>query len=128
MSDTLISPTQAGDYAIEQLLHKGHQVRALVHRIDDRSQRPPLWLEAFIEKHRKAFEWDMMSLDNFIWGSLTSTHANMAWSNGSARRYANQVSPLAAVSKPTPTLFLASSDSAFVTGVELAVDGGLAQI
>src|SRR5260370_16852139 len=26
-------------YAIEQLLHKGHQVRALVHRIDDRSQR-----------------------------------------------------------------------------------------
>jgi len=28
-----------GGYAIEQLLHKGHQVRALVHRIDDRSQR-----------------------------------------------------------------------------------------
>src|SRR5260370_5253742 len=28
-----------GGYAIAQLLHKGHQVRALVHRIDDRSQR-----------------------------------------------------------------------------------------
>ncbi len=28
-----------GGYAIEQLLHKGHQVGALVHRIDDRSQR-----------------------------------------------------------------------------------------
>jgi uncharacterized protein YbjT (DUF2867 family) len=28
-----------GGYAIEQLLHKGHQVRALVHRRDNRSQR-----------------------------------------------------------------------------------------
>jgi NAD(P)H dehydrogenase (quinone) len=28
-----------GGYAIEQLLHKGQEVRALVHRIDDRSQR-----------------------------------------------------------------------------------------
>ena len=28
-----------GGYAIERLLHKGHQVRALVHRLDDRSQR-----------------------------------------------------------------------------------------
>src|SRR6266852_6345713 len=28
-----------GGYAIEQLLQKGHQIRALVHRIDDRSQR-----------------------------------------------------------------------------------------
>ena len=28
-----------GGYAIEQLLHKGHQVRALVHRPDDRSKR-----------------------------------------------------------------------------------------
>src|SRR6516165_2661593 len=28
-----------GGYAIEQLLQKGHEVRALVHRIDDRSQR-----------------------------------------------------------------------------------------
>src|SRR5258708_34114356 len=28
-----------GGYATEQLLRKGHQVRALVHRIDDRSQR-----------------------------------------------------------------------------------------
>ena len=45
------------------------------------------------------------ALDNPVWESLTSTHANMAWSNGSARRYANQVSPLAAVSKPTPTTF-----------------------
>ena len=44
-------------------------------------------------------------LDNPIWGSLTSIHANMARSNGSARRYASQVSPLAAVSKPTPTAF-----------------------
>ncbi len=31
-----------GGYAIEQLLHKGHQVRALVHRIDDRSQEEEL--------------------------------------------------------------------------------------
>src|SRR5215471_7045337 len=44
-------------------------------------------------------------LDNPIWESLTSMHANLARSNGSARRYANQVSPLAAVSKPTPTAF-----------------------
>src|SRR5690349_4997241 len=28
-----------GGYAIEQLLEKGHEVRALVHRIDDRSRR-----------------------------------------------------------------------------------------
>ncbi len=28
-----------GGYAIEQLLQKGHEVRALVHRIDDRSRR-----------------------------------------------------------------------------------------
>jgi nucleoside-diphosphate-sugar epimerase len=28
-----------GGYAIEQLLQKGHEVRALVHRIDDRSKR-----------------------------------------------------------------------------------------
>jgi len=28
-----------GGYAIEQLLQKGHQVRALVHRLDDRSKR-----------------------------------------------------------------------------------------
>jgi ribosomal protein S18 acetylase RimI-like enzyme len=45
------------------------------------------------------------ALDNPIWESLTSMHANMARSNGSARRYANQVSPLAAVSKPTPAAF-----------------------
>jgi hypothetical protein len=45
------------------------------------------------------------ALDNPIWESLTSMHANLARSNGSARRYANQVSPLAAVSKPTPTAF-----------------------
>jgi len=45
------------------------------------------------------------ALDNPIWESLTSVHANMARSNGSARRYANQVSPLAAMSKPTPTAF-----------------------
>jgi nucleoside-diphosphate-sugar epimerase len=29
----------AGRYAIEQLLHKAHEVRALVHRIDDSSKR-----------------------------------------------------------------------------------------
>lgn len=44
-------------------------------------------------------------LDNPIWESLISTHANLARSNGSARRYVSQVSPLAAVSKPTPTAF-----------------------
>ena len=55
------------------------------------------------------------ALDNPIWESLTSTHANMARSNGSARRYASQVSPLAAVSKPTPTAF---SDLAALMKVE----------
>ena len=45
------------------------------------------------------------ALDNPIWESLTSMHANMARSNGSARRYANQVSPLAAVSKPTSAAY-----------------------
>ena len=45
------------------------------------------------------------ALDNPIWESLTSTHANMARSNGSARRYAGRVSPLAAVSEPTPAAF-----------------------
>ena len=44
------------------------------------------------------------ALDNPIWESLTSIHANMARSKGSAR-YASHVSPLAAVSKPTPTAF-----------------------
>lgn len=44
-------------------------------------------------------------LDNPVWAALTSSHANMARSHGSARRYASQVSPLAAVSKPTPTAF-----------------------
>jgi predicted GNAT family acetyltransferase len=43
------------------------------------------------------------ALDNPVWESLTSIHADMARSNGSARRYASQVSPFAAVSKPTPT-------------------------
>ncbi|HEV3165895.1 MAG TPA: NmrA family NAD(P)-binding protein [Isosphaeraceae bacterium] len=32
-----------GGYAIEQLLHKGHEIRALVHRIDDRSKRLEDW-------------------------------------------------------------------------------------
>lgn len=45
------------------------------------------------------------ALDNPVWESLTSTHANMARSNGSARRYASQVSRLAAMSKPTPAAF-----------------------
>jgi predicted GNAT family acetyltransferase len=44
-------------------------------------------------------------LDNPVWESLTSIHANLARSNGSARRYASQVSPFAAMSKPTPTAF-----------------------
>jgi hypothetical protein len=35
------------------------------------------------------------ALDNPIWECLTSIHANMARSNGPARRYASQVSPLA---------------------------------
>src|SRR5260370_32812299 len=45
------------------------------------------------------------ALDNRIWESLPSIHASRARSNGSARRYASQVSPVAAVSKPTPTAF-----------------------
>ena len=55
------------------------------------------------------------ALDNPIWESLTSIHADMARSNGSARRHASQVSPLAAVSKPTPTAF---SDLAAMMKVE----------
>src|SRR5260370_37249133 len=41
MAKTLITgaTSDTGGYAIEQLLQKGQEVRALVHRIDDRSQR-----------------------------------------------------------------------------------------
>ena len=45
------------------------------------------------------------ALDNPIWESLTSNHANMARTNCSARRYASHVSTLAAMSKPTPAAF-----------------------
>jgi predicted GNAT family acetyltransferase len=45
------------------------------------------------------------ALDNPIWESLTSTHADIARSNGDARRYASDVSPLAAVSEPTAAAF-----------------------
>jgi predicted GNAT family acetyltransferase len=44
-------------------------------------------------------------LDNPVWESLTSVHANLAQSHGSARRYASQVSPFAALSEPTPAAF-----------------------
>jgi predicted GNAT family acetyltransferase len=55
-------------------------------------------------------------LDNPVWESLTSIHANLARSNGSARRYASQVSPFAAVSEPTPKAF--SDLAALVTSEE----------
>jgi GNAT superfamily N-acetyltransferase len=45
------------------------------------------------------------ALDNPIWESLTSAHTNLARSNGAARRYASQVSPLAAMSDPTVAAF-----------------------
>jgi GNAT superfamily N-acetyltransferase len=45
------------------------------------------------------------ALDNPIWESLTSAHADLAQSNGQARRYASDVSPLAAVGKPTASAF-----------------------
>jgi uncharacterized protein YbjT (DUF2867 family) len=61
-----------GGYAVERLLERGHPVRALAHREDDRSKqlqdfagtndlvetiggRPATTLEAFIDKHRAAF-------------------------------------------------------------------------
>ena len=45
-----------GGYAIEQLLHKGHQVRALVHRLDDRSK----WLT---DKGVEVVAGDYLDLD-----------------------------------------------------------------
>jgi predicted GNAT family acetyltransferase len=43
------------------------------------------------------------ALDNPAWEALTSLHAGLARSHGSARRYPSQVSPLAAVDKPAPS-------------------------
>jgi ribosomal protein S18 acetylase RimI-like enzyme len=49
----------------------------------------------------------MMSsvLDHPVWESLTTGHADLARTNGAARRYASLVSPLAAVLEPTPRAF-----------------------
>ena len=55
-------------------------------------------------------------LDNAVWESLTSIHANLARSNGSARRYASQVSPFAALSEATPKAL--SDLAALVTSEE----------
>jgi len=74
-------PTGAtGGETVEQLLEKGHAVRALAHREDERSERlsklgaevvfsgmnnyvqeiggrPPMTVEQFVEKHRSEF-WE----------------------------------------------------------------------
>ena len=55
-------------------------------------------------------------LDNPVWESLSSVHANLARSNGSARRYASEVSPFAAVSELTPKAL--SDLAALVTSEE----------
>jgi predicted GNAT family acetyltransferase len=55
-------------------------------------------------------------LDNPVWEALSSLHANLARSNGSARRYSSQVSPFAAVSEPTPKAL--SDLAALVTSEE----------
>jgi ribosomal protein S18 acetylase RimI-like enzyme len=44
-------------------------------------------------------------LDHPVWESLTTGHAGLARANGAARRYPSLVSPLAAVSEPTPGAF-----------------------
>jgi predicted GNAT family acetyltransferase len=48
---------------------------------------------------------DLASLDNPIWSALTTEHQSLARTNGLARRYPNDVSPLAALAKPTPKAF-----------------------
>jgi NAD(P)H dehydrogenase (quinone) len=60
-----------GGYATEQLLQKGHQVRALVHRIDDRSKR----LE---DKGVEVVAGDYLDLDAMQaavdWSGIAVTH------------------------------------------------------
>jgi predicted GNAT family acetyltransferase len=48
---------------------------------------------------------DFESLDNPIWSALTTEHQSLARSNGLARRYPSDVSPLAALAEPTPKAF-----------------------
>jgi GNAT superfamily N-acetyltransferase len=48
---------------------------------------------------------DLASLDNPIWSALTTEHQSLARTNGLARRYPGDVSPLAAFAEPTPKAF-----------------------
>jgi predicted GNAT family acetyltransferase len=44
-------------------------------------------------------------LDNPVWGALTSAQRELARENGLARRFPSDVSPLAAIERPTPAAF-----------------------
>ncbi len=48
---------------------------------------------------------DLSSLDNPIWGALTTVHESLAISSGLARRYHRDISPLAALREPTEQAF-----------------------
>jgi len=53
---------------------------------------------------------DFSSLDNPIWSSLTSGHADLARGSGLARRYPGDVSPLSGVSQPVMAAFSDMAD------------------
>ena len=46
-----------------------------------------------------------VTLDNPIWSALTTGHASLALGSGLARRYPDDVSPLAGLREPTPEAF-----------------------
>jgi len=48
---------------------------------------------------------DFQALDHPIWHALTTEHRHLARANGLARRYAAEVSPLAALQKPSRAAF-----------------------
>jgi ribosomal protein S18 acetylase RimI-like enzyme len=50
-------------------------------------------------------QWMLESLDNPIWFALTTEHRLLARSHGLARRYPSDVSPLAALLRPTSDAF-----------------------
>jgi ribosomal protein S18 acetylase RimI-like enzyme len=61
---------------------------------------------------------DFTPLDNPVWFALITGHQSMARSNGLARRYPSDVSPLAALAEPTPKAF---ADLSALVGPEESV-------